>query len=110
MDEPIFMITTKDNPYSPFTQSDEWDVWDRTHGWHIDQQGRVRLGYCTSAYLARVCDNAEEGISPAQYNRACNNAYDEIVELNLTGNYVKVQPSDYDHWVPTKETVAEVVV
>ena len=100
MDEPIYLITTRDNPYNPFTHYDEWDSWDRHHGWHVGSDGVVRLGYCTSAYVARLASNADDGISPAQYTRECNNVYDEIVDLNLTGNYVKVQESDYDNWVP----------
>lgn len=105
MDEPIFKITTSDNPYDPFTQSDEWDAWDRTHGWHMNPDGSIGLGYFTASYLARVADVAEYGLSPAQYNRACNDAYDEIVALNLTGNYVKVSPEDYKNWVPVKTPV-----
>lgn len=103
MDEPIYMLTTRDNPYNPFTHYDEWDAWDRTHGWHIDDQGVMHLGYCTSAYFARIATDAEDGLSPAQYTRACNDAYDEIVEYNLTGNYLKVTEDDYKNWVPSDE-------
>lgn len=92
------MLTTADNPWNPFTNYDEWDAWDRTHGWHIEQ-GRMALGYCSSAYLARVSNTADE-LSPAQYTRAINDAIFEIVELNLTGNYKAVVESDYDSWVP----------
>ena len=103
MDEPIYLLTTRDNPYNPFTHFDEWDVWDRTHGWHIDEFGRQRLGYCTSAYLARVGTVAEDGLSPAQYIRACNEAYMEIAKYNLTGNYLLVTEDDYKNWVPSDE-------
>ena len=99
-----YMLTTADNPYSPFTHYDEWDTWDRFHGWHIEPDGTVRLGYYTSAYLGRVAVTSDE-LSPAQYTRAINDAIDEIVKLNITGNYVKVQESDYDHWTPITETV-----
>lgn len=95
------MLTTADNPYNPFTHYDEWDTWDRFHGWHIEPNGQVKLGYYTSAYLGRVAVTSDE-ISPAQYTRAINDAIDEIVALNITGNYVKVQESDYEHWVPKK--------
>lgn len=103
MDEPIYMVTTRDNPYNPFTHYDEWDAWDRTHGWHLDSQGVIHLGYCTSAYLGRIATDAEDGLSPAQYTRACNDAYDEIVEYNLTGNYLKVTEADYENWIPSDE-------
>ena len=97
----VYMLTTSDNPWNPFTQYDEWDAWDRTNGSHIEADGRKRLGYCTSAYLARVATVSEE-LSPAQYTRAINDAIDEIVKLNLTGNYVKVSEEDYKNWKPTK--------
>jgi len=105
VDEPIFMLTTRDNPYNPFTHYDEWDAWDTHHGWHLDDRGVMHLGYCTSGYLGRVADTAEDGLSPAQYTRAVNDAYDEIVKYNLTGNYVKVTEDDYadGKWVPSKE-------
>ena len=102
----VYMLTTSDNPWNPFTQYDEWDSWDRTNGYHIDVDGRKRLGYCTSAYLARVATVSEE-LSPAQYTRAINDAIDEIVEINLTGNYVKVSEEDYKDWKPTKQPIIE---
>lgn len=94
MDEPILMLTTEDNPWNPFTQYDEWDAWDRTNGWHIDGNGVVRLGYCSSAYLARIANTSDE-ISPAQYTRAINDAIKEIVSFNITGNYKAVTEDDY---------------
>ena len=100
--DPIFMLTTRDNPWNPFTQYDEWDAWDRTHGWHLKPDGTIGLGYCTSAYLARVATESDE-ISPAQYTRSINDAIDEIIGYNLTGNYVKVQEEDYKNWVPSNE-------
>lgn len=99
MDEPIFMLTTTDNPWNPFTNYDEWDAWDRTNGWHIDPDGTMRLGYCSSAYLARIADTSEE-ISPAQYTRAINDAILEIVSFNITGNYKAVTEDDYENWKP----------
>ncbi len=98
------MLTTRDNPWNPFTNFDEWDAWDRTNGCHIDANGIKHLGYCTSAYLARVAIVSDE-LSPAQYTRAINDAIDEIVSLNLTGNYVKVSEDDYENWIPIKANV-----
>ena len=93
LDEPVFMLTTSDNPWNPFTNYDEWDAWDRTNGWHLEGN-RVALGYYTSAYLARVANVSDE-LSPAQYTRAINDAIMEIVNLNLTGNYKAVTQDDY---------------
>ena len=70
-------ITTSDNPYDPFTQWDEWNSFDESKGYH------------TMSYLARIVitsdsDTAEEEAA------AIDAAIDEIVILNLTGNYKKV--------------------
>lgn len=78
----VHMLTTEDNPYNPFTQFDEWNAWDISHG------------YNTCAYLARIAKTSPE-ISAAQTQRAVDDAIDEIVYLNLTGNYIKVSENDY---------------
>lgn len=91
MDEPVFMLTTRDNPYSPFSNFEEWYSWDTSHG------------YNTSAYLARIAKDSSE-LSPAQSQRAVNDAIDEIISYNLTGNYLKVSKEDYDDWKPSNET------
>lgn len=85
------MLTTKDNPYSPFTHFDEWYAWDVAHG------------YNTCAYLNRVTFNSPD-LSPAQSQNSVNDAIDEIVYFNLTGNYVKVCKDDYDDWRPSNAT------
>ena len=86
--EEVYMLTTKDNPYSPFTHYDEWNAWDVSHG------------YNTSAYLARISKDSSD-LSPAQSQTAVNDAIDEIVYFNLTGNYMKVSEDDYTDWHPT---------
>jgi hypothetical protein len=91
MNEPVFMLTTRDNPYNPFTNFDEWYVWDISHG------------YNTSAYLARIAKDSPE-LSAAQSQRAVNDAIDEIISYNLTGNYLKVSKEDYNDWHPSDET------
>lgn len=103
MVEEQYMLTTKDNPWNPFTNYDEWDAWDRTNGWHIEPDGKVHLGYYTSAYLARIAKDSPD-ISAAQSQRAINDAIDEIVRYNLTGNYVKVCADDYKDWVASTDT------
>jgi len=71
------MLTTEDNPFDPFTRFKEWYMWD------------VSAGYCTSEYLARVIVTSEE-LSDADQSLANEQAIDEIVEMNLTGNYKKL--------------------
>ena len=71
------MLTTTDNPYDPFTQFDEWYNFDETHGYH------------SSGLLARMSADTEElGESSSAYAR--EQAIDEIVEMNLLGNHIKV--------------------
>lgn len=81
MDE-VYAVTTSDNPYSPFTQFDQWWAFDRA------------MGYYTLEYQARIAHTSPE-LSDAQNEQILNDAINEIVALNLTGNYIKVKPSDY---------------
>lgn len=71
------MLTTLDNPYDPFTQWDEWYEFDTSHGYH------------TAAYVARQVVSSDE-ISDADQLVALNNAIDDIISENLSGNYKKV--------------------
>ena len=74
-------VTTLDNPYDYFTQFDEWYAFD------------TEKGYNTCAYLARIAKTSKE-MSDADYEQAVNDAVNEIVRLNVTGNYKKVQQKD----------------
>lgn len=74
------MLTTKDNPFNPFTHYAEWYAWD------------VNAGYHTCAYLARIVRTSDE-ISEADQNVAIDDAMDEIVRENLSGVHVKVSKS-----------------
>lgn len=85
------MLTTRDNPYNPFTHFDEWNAWDTSHG------------YNTCAYLARITKDSPD-LSPAQNQNSVDDAIDEIISFNLTGNYVKVCEADYDNWIPSNQT------
>jgi hypothetical protein len=71
-----YMLTTIDNPYNPFTQFDEWRVWDE------------RSGYNTLAYLGRVVITSDE-LSEADQVLALEQAIDDIVDAN-GGLYKKV--------------------
>jgi hypothetical protein len=76
-----FMLTTLDNPYNPFTEFDEWDTFDKQKGYH------------TCAYLARITSSSDD-LSEADQALAIDKAMNEIVDLNLSGNYIKVR-EDY---------------
>lgn len=76
------MLTTLDNPFNPFTQYEQWLSFD------------VSMGYNTCAYLDRIAKTSDE-LSDADEQMAINDAIDEIVSFNLTGNYIKVTK---DNW------------
>lgn len=77
------MLTTLDNPFNPFTQFEEWFAYDTYKGYH------------TCSYLARITVSADSLSEPDQ-ERADELAMDEIVEMNLTGNYVKVTRENFE--------------
>lgn len=74
-------LTTKDNPYNPFTQFDEWNAFD------------VRKGYFTSSYLARVARTSPY-LPPADYEQAIEDAVDEALKYDVLGIYRKYE---YNH-------------
>ena len=74
-------VTTLDNPYDYFTQFDDWYAFD------------TQKGYDTCAYVARIALTSNE-MSDNDYIQAVNDAVDDIVRLNITGNYKKITEKD----------------
>jgi hypothetical protein len=72
------MLTTVDNPYSPFTEFDKWFAFD------------TAAGYNTSAFLARIVKTSEE-LSDTDQEQAIELAIDEIVMENVSGMWMKVE-------------------
>ena len=81
MDE--VMLTTEDNPFDPFTEFEDWNLFD------------TRNGYNTLAYIARVAVTSPN-ISVPNQHYAVKLAIDEILEYNLTGNYRLVERTTED--------------
>jgi hypothetical protein len=77
-----YMLTTVDNPYNPFTDFDAWIAFD------------IRMGYNTSAFLARVAMLPEDLPEPYQ-SLAIQNAIDEIVQENVSGMWRKVSRESF---------------
>lgn len=77
MDE--YMLSTSDNPFNPFTEWKQWYAFDS------------RMGYHTPSYLARVVRSSSE-LSESDQNIAISDGIEEILQYNLTGNYIKVYP------------------
>lgn len=83
MDEPReWMLSTADNPYNPFEDFKSWHAWDFANG------------YCTAEYLARVIKEhgefSDNTISEAETMKEMYEAMEEILDFNLTGNYIRV--------------------
>lgn len=82
MDYPEVMLSTIDNPYNPFDNFDEWYAFDELRA---RQENRPTC----CGYLARVSMVAED-VSDNEYNQVMNDVIDEIVELNLSGKFIKL--------------------
>ena len=76
MDEE-FLLSTKDNPYNPFTQWNEWYSFDEHQGYH------------TSGLLARIIVTSSD-LSEADQRLADAEAVDSIIENINSDFYVKV--------------------
>lgn len=73
-------LTTFDNPFSPFTQFNEWFIYD------------VTKGYNSCAYLARVARTSPQ-LSDEENNQEIERAIDEIVKNDFMNIYKKVKLS-----------------
>lgn len=76
-DEVHYMLTTVDNPFSPFTHYDEWLAYDEM------------LGYFTNNLLARIARSSHD-LSDLDYYQSIDEAIDKIVELNPSGVHRKL--------------------
>lgn len=74
-------VTTKDNPYNPFTHFEEWYAFD------------TRMGYNTSSYLARVARTSPD-LPPADYEQAIEDAVNDILKYDVLDMYRKVEKID----------------
>jgi len=71
------MLSTFDNPYSPFDEFDSWYNFDTTHD------------YNTLALLGRVVVSSPD-LSDVDQLLAIEDAIDEIVKENVSGVHTKV--------------------
>ena len=70
-------LSTSDNPFNPLVNFDEWYTFDEANGYH------------TCGYLARIAKSSLD-LSEADQDEAIEEAIDEIIKYNLTGNYIKI--------------------
>lgn len=80
--DPQYMLTTTDNPFSPFTQFDEWYTYDEAHGYH------------TCGLLARFTITSD-ALSEADQELSIQQAIDDIIRENFTGVHKKVEATDF---------------
>lgn len=65
------LLTTKDNPYNPFSQYDDWKYFDET-----------MKHYNTEAYIARIVGMLDPDISEEELAYQRMNAFKEIINVN----------------------------
>ena len=71
------MLSTADNPFSPFEDFENWFAFDTSKG------------HYSSAFLGRVVVTSEE-LSEADQHQAIEQAIDEILENDVTGLFIRV--------------------
>ena len=77
-----FMLTTKDNPFNPFTNFDEWFAYD------------LRNGYNTCGLLARFAKTSTD-LSLSEQKRIYDTAIDDVIKNDLQHIYLKIT-KDYN--------------
>ncbi len=73
-------LTTFDNPYNPFTQFQNWFLYD------------TEKGYNSCAYLGRIAHTSEE-FTEEENNREIERAIDEIIRYDFMNIYKKIYKS-----------------
>ena len=72
------MLTTFDNPYDPFSQFDDWFLFD------------VEKGHNSCAYLARIAKTSES-LTDEENTTEVERAIDEILKYDFLDIYKKVK-------------------
>lgn len=70
------MLTTYDNPYSPFDQFNEWLLFD------------IQMGYNSCDRLGRII-KLEDDMSDVEKEKAMQDAIDEIIKYDDAGIFVR---------------------
>ena len=76
------MLTTFDNPYSPFTDFDQWYQFDQEHD------------YGTCEFIARFLFNSD-ALSDPENDEETERVIDDIVKNDVRQIYRKVRETDY---------------
>jgi hypothetical protein len=76
-----FALTTKDNPFNPITQFNDWFLFD------------IEKGYYTASYLARIAKTSDL-LTDYENSLEIERAIDEIIKYDFRNIYVKVSIDD----------------
>lgn len=77
------MLTTRDNPWNPFTHFDEWFAFDESHG------------YCSCGLLARISASTDDLSDELEFKQN-EEAIDEIIRYDFQNIYKKVSRDDFE--------------
>ena len=77
----VVALSTKDNPFNPITQFDDWYRFD------------MDKGYSSCSYLARITNSSESNNEAANVDDV-ESAIDEIIKSDFLNIYKKVKRSD----------------
>jgi hypothetical protein len=91
-DTTVYMLTTVDNPYNPFTEWDEWYAFD------------ARQGYHTPGLIDRLTFDSHE-LSEADQTLSVRLAIGEIARENVLGIYKLVTQDSFKPGVPIPENL-----
>lgn len=73
----VVALSTKDNPFNPITQFDDWYRFD------------MDKGYSSCSYLARITNSSESNNEAANVDDV-ESAIDEIIKYDPFDHYIKV--------------------
>ena len=73
----VVALSTKDNPFNPITQFDDWYRFD------------MDKGYSSCSYLARITNSSESNNEAANVDDV-ESAIDEIIKYDPIDRYIKV--------------------
>lgn len=76
-----FLITTVDNPYNPFTNFQEWFLFDS------------EKGYGTCDLIGRLVNTSYQ-LSDEENQEEIQNAYEQILKYDEVGLYKKIYEDD----------------
>ena len=73
----VVALSTKDNPFNPITQFDDWYRFD------------MDKGYSSCSYLARITNSSESNNEASNVDDV-ESAIDEIIKYDPFDHYIKV--------------------